>query len=58
MFRLLTPASLYELAKWYAAVSFRLALVILAVVVLVTGLVVVMPVVWLVRRLQTSPTDA
>ncbi len=55
---MLMPASLYQLAKWYAAVSFRLALVVLAVLVLVTGLVVVMPVVWLVRRLQTAPTDA
>ena len=58
MLRSLMPTSLYELAKWCVAVSFRLALVVLAVAVLVTGLVVVMPVVWLVRRLQTSPTDA
>ena len=58
MSRLLIPASLYELAKWFAAVSFRLALVVLAVSVLVIGLVVVMPVLWLVRRLQTAQTDA
>jgi hypothetical protein len=58
VFRWSMPPSLYQLAKWCAAVSFRLVLVVLAASVLVTGLVLVMPVVWLVRRLQASPTDA
>ena len=55
---LMMPISMLEIAKATAYALLKLGLILLAVAVLVSGFLAVMPLVWVVRRMQASPTDS
>jgi hypothetical protein len=56
VFRPLAPALLCERAKGCAHALLRITLISLRLALLVAGCAVLLPVVWLVRRLQPTPT--
>jgi hypothetical protein len=56
VFRPFAPALLCERAKGCALALLRITLIALGLALLVAGFAIVRPAVWLVRRLQPTPT--